>query len=178
MKCKLKDLYNVIDGNQILTVEITEGDAGAWMDEYGDREVELSISSSRKRSNDANAYAWVLIGKLAAKTRQKKEDVYRHIIRDIGDNYEIIRMPYSAIDTFRNAWKKDHIGRVVDMLDSDGKNADVIVYYGSSDYDTKQMTVFIDSVIAECKEQGIETITPREREELLRMWGERYGRVS
>ena len=43
-----------------------------------------------KRSLDANAYCWVLIGKLAAKLRVPPNEVYRQYIQDIGGNYTIV----------------------------------------------------------------------------------------
>jgi hypothetical protein len=38
-------------------------------------------------------------------------------------------------------------------------------------YDTRQMSILIDGVVAECKEQGIETMTPAEIDELKQRWG-------
>lgn len=40
---------------------------------------------------------------------------------------------------------------------------------GSSTYDTKEMSELINGLVAECKEQGIETLPP---EELARMMAE------
>ena len=42
---------------------------------------------------------------------------------------------------------------------------------GSSEYDTGEMSRFIDGVISECKELGIQTMTPDEIEELKQKWG-------
>ena len=38
---------------------------------------------------------------------------------------------------------------------------------GSSDYDTKEMSVLINGLVEECKEQGIETIPPDELRRIL-----------
>lgn len=169
-------LHHYDNLSRVLEILITDGNPNELMDSYGEKELDITITDQKqKRSLNANAYAWELIGKLAAKLRLKKEEVYLHIIRDIGDNYEIIRMPDKSVDAFRIAWKENHLGRIIDVLDSDGTTADVIVYYGSSDYDTRQMSIFIDSIVAECRENGIETITPRERDALLREWGKRYA---
>ena len=47
----------------------------------------------------------------------------------------------------------------------------VCCYYGSSSYDTKQMSDPIDLIVFECKEQGIETMTPDEIESMKAAWG-------
>ena len=47
---------------------------------------------------------------------------------------------------------------------------DYIVYKGSSEYDTYEMSVLIDGVIHEAEQLGIPTITPREAERLLERW--------
>ncbi len=46
----------------------------------------------------------------------------------------------------------------------------VMVYYGSSVYDSKEMAHLIDYIVSECKEQGIETLPPWEVERLKKEW--------
>ena len=44
------------------------------------------------------------------------------------------------------------------------------VYYGSSTFNTKEMSVFIDGIVSECKELGIETLTSEELERMKAAW--------
>jgi hypothetical protein len=44
------------------------------------------------------------------------------------------------------------------------------VYRGSHTYNTAEMSILIDGTIAECKEQGIETIPPDELERMIGRW--------
>ena len=122
-----------------------------------------------KRSLDANAYAWVLLGKLASKLNLPKEEVYRQIIRDVGDNYEILPIRDEAVDKWISAWEEKGIGWCCDVLGKSklGGYTNVIAYYGSSTYDSKQMSNFISLIVQECEEQDIETATPRELSLLL-----------
>lgn len=46
----------------------------------------------------------------------------------------------------------------------------VNVYYGSSTYDTAQMSRLIDLVVFDCKENGIETMTPEDLARLKGAW--------
>lgn len=42
---------------------------------------------------------------------------------------------------------------------------------GSSEYDTVEMSHFIDRIVEEAKELGIETATPDELERMKQEWG-------
>lgn len=124
-----------------------------------------------ERSLDANAYFWVLAGKLAEKLNSTKEEVYKNYIKDIGGNYGIFCAEDKAVDKLCENWEKRGLGWQTDVFPSKLKGCtNVILYYGSSTYDTKQMSRLIDFVVADCKEQGIETKTPEELERLKSLW--------
>lgn len=125
-----------------------------------------------KRSLDANAYFWVLAGKLGAKVGLPKEEVYRSLIPDVGDNYEIFPIRTDAVEKWIANWESKGTGWVCEILSESNLPGytNVITYYGSSTYDTKQMSRLIELIITECKLQGIETMTPQELSLLLEGW--------
>lgn len=175
---KIADLsLDFLTGKAKLTLEINEKEAvKQGFDELHEAE-KLSIEIKKfrkKRSLDANSYFWVLCGKLAAKTQQSKTDIYRHLIREIGNNFEILPIRNDAVQTFINNWQHGRLGWVCDIIGASkiAGYTNVCVYYGSSTYDSKQMSDLINSVIVECKEQGIETATPNEIAEMLSLWKE------
>jgi hypothetical protein len=47
-----------------------------------------------------------------------------------------------------------------------------LFYKQTHTLDTKEMARIIDGVINECKELGIETITPEEKSKMLSLWGQ------
>lgn len=47
----------------------------------------------------------------------------------------------------------------------------VINYYGSSVYDTKEMSLLIDEIVTQAKELKIEVMSPGEIEQLKEQWG-------
>lgn len=130
-----------------------------------DKNFELTIDTVKvKRSNDANRYFWELVGQLSAKINVPPEDIYRTYIKDIGGNYEVVPIREDAVDTWLSNWRSKGIGWQSEII-GDSKlrgYKNVICYYGSSTYDTRQMRRLIDLCIADCKEQGIETMTPSE----------------
>ena len=138
-----------------------------------DKAYDLTIKEHRnKRSSDANAYAWVLIGKLADVMRIPPNMVYKQAIQSIGGNYEVIPVREDAAAKFKEAWERQGIGwPCVDMGASKISGyRNLRAYYGSSTYDTHQMTQLIDSLVQDCKALGIETLSDEKLSLLVGEW--------
>ena len=171
MRGRLNGLTMNRDGSQNVTVTICS-DFREEYDRLAGAEVEVSIKkASNHRSLDANAYAWVLIDKLAAVLHTDKVDVYRQAILDIGGVSTTVCVQDKALEALRAGWESKGIGWQTETMPSklDGCT-NVILYYGSSSYDTRQMSSLIDHLIQDAEAQGIETITPQRRSELLNQW--------
>lgn len=124
----------------------------------------------QKRSLDSNAYAWVLLGKLQDKLHISKEDIYKSLIKEIG-SYEVIPVKNEAVERFRQAWSKNGLGWITETTKSKLEGfTNVIAYYGSSSYNTSEMSRLIELIVQECKQQEIETMTPNELKSLLESW--------
>ena len=124
----------------------------------------------RRRSLDSNAYAWVLLGKLQDKLHIPKEDIYKSLIKEIG-SYEVIPVKNEAVERFRQAWSKNGLGWITETTKSKLEGfTSVIAYYGSSSYNTSEMSRLIELIVQECKQQDIETMTPNELNSLLESW--------
>lgn len=123
------------------------------------------------RSLDANAYLWVLLTKLQDKLSIPKEELYKNYIQKIGSS-EILPIKNEAVDKFREAWQRNGLGWITETTKSklDGFT-NVIAYYGSSSYNTAEMSRLINEVVDDCKEQNIETKSDNEINNLLKQWG-------
>lgn len=125
-----------------------------------------------RRSLDANAYCWVLIDRLAEKLNESKENVYREYIKHIGGNSEIVCVKNNAVERLCEGWSKNGIGWQTDTFPSKIEGCtNVILYYGSSTYDSSQMHRLLDLIIQDCKQQGIPTETPDEIARMESLWG-------
>lgn len=147
----------------------------AFMDKYVDgRKYVAEIKEKRaKRSLDANAYCWVLIGKLAEDRRLKKTDVYREYIKEMSA-FEIVPIKEEAVDRWVAIWEEKGLGWLCEDMGSCRNTKgykNIKCYYGSSTFNSKEMAHFIDMIVADCKALGIETATPQEVERLKSMWG-------
>lgn len=137
-----------------------------------DKKYVLSIKQfKKKRSLDANAYCWELISKLSKVTRLPVSEIYRAAIKEIGGVSETVCVQNEAVSRLCRAWVHKGLGWQSETFESkiDGCT-NVILYYGSSVYDTAQMSRLIDNIVQECKAFGIETMTPNELEALKAAW--------
>lgn len=127
-------------------------------------EYEVTIKQYRqKRSLDANAYLWVLCGKLAEVAEIPKEDVYRSAIKSVGVS-DVVCVRACGERSLIDGWKNNGIGWFAESMgDSKIEGCrNVTLYYGSSSYNTKEMSRLIDYVVDEAKMCGVETMTPAE----------------
>ena len=136
-----------------------------------DKEKQFEIKEHKvKRSLNANSYCWVLIGKIAEVVGNTKEDVYRDYIKNKGI-YQVITMNSQAVPTFLKIWADKGLGWLCETSETNVQGlTDVIAYYGSSSYNTKQMANFIDYIVQEAKELEIETLPPNELKSLIEGW--------
>ena len=127
----------------------------------------------QKRSLDSNAYFWLLADKVAEKIGISPEEVYRRLIPEIAGNREVICARENAADKLREGWERNGIGWLTDSFKSKIEGCvNVVLYYGSSTYDTKQMSRLIDLIVQEAKQLGIETMTPQELAALKDRWND------
>lgn len=137
-----------------------------------EQQLEIEIKRhNERRSLNANSYCWALIGKIAEKLGNTKEEVYREFIKDKGI-YRVITIDNQAVSTFKKVWEEKGTGWLCEVLSKGNTTTDLIAYYGSSAYNKKQMANLIDFVVQEAKELGIQTATPDEILRLKTMWGE------
>lgn len=133
-------------------------------------ELEVDIHKKRKkRSLDANAYAWVLMDKLAEKLRSTSVEVYREMVRRVGV-FDWVLVTDEAVDDFMITWSMHGIGWMAEKVAKRGNGTVLKVYKGSSVYTVEEMQRLIEEIQSECKLQGIETATPDEITAMIERW--------
>lgn len=119
----------------------------------------------KRRSLNANAYAWVLIGKIADALRASKDDIYLLMLKRYGQS-DLVSV-LASIDVSRYFKYYEEAGRTR----LQGKDfIHYRVYAGSSEYDTREMAILIDGIVDEAKTLGIETLTPDDIERMKAAW--------
>lgn len=148
-----------LDGRAEITFTTSKSVITA-LDQLDQKPLTVTVKVFReKRSLSQNSYMWVLLDKLAEKLNRCKEDIYITLVRDYG-TFEILPVRNDAAKRFIKLWQARGLGWVCEELGEsklDGYTK-LIAYYGSSTYNTKEMTRLIDAVIQECEMQGIQTM--------------------
>ncbi len=126
----------------------------------------------KKRSLDANSYCFVLCQKIAEVIGNTKEYVYKQAIKQVGQ-FELVPIRDDAVERWMQAWESKGLGWQSEILEDsklDGYKK-TINYYGSSVYDTKEMSLLLEEIVGQAKELGIDTMTEIEKQALLSTWG-------
>ena len=167
--------FSYSTGKPLVTFEMNEQRRALDMVDELRTYDKLSLKIGRykqKRSLDANAYCWVLLSKIAEKTNQKVTDIYRAAIKEVGGNSDTVCIQDHAVEQLCAGWQRNGIGWVTDTMPSkiDGCT-NVILYYGSSTYDSVQMHRLIEIILQDCTELNIEVKSAEEIDSLLNSWG-------
>lgn len=114
-----------------------------------------------KRSLSQNAYAWKLITEIGNKINKSKEEVYMQMLKDYGQS-EIISM-LSTIEPKGYFKYYEEIGT---GIVNNKEFTHYKIFKGSSEFNTKEMTIFIDGIIQECTNLEIPTLTLEQIQEM------------
>lgn len=138
------------------------------------KEYEITVKEKRKkRSLDSNALAWAYMDKLAEVMHISKTDIYRGYMREIGGNSDIVCVKNEAIEALVNGWGHGRLGWITETMPSKISGCtNVILYYGSSTFNQKQMNLFIDHIMQDCKQLGIKTPDEEEIDRIIAEWGD------
>lgn len=156
------------NGCLLLSMPIADARAFAYKFKPGEYEIR---PAKKKRSIDANAYAWALINLIAEAVKLPPRDVYKQALENIPNICQIICMKSAAAQDMERLWLKDHIGRRVQTQPSQIPGCTTMfLYFGSSDFDSRQMSMLIDNLIQDAHTLGIETRPQEEINALLEAW--------
>ena len=117
-----------------------------------------------KRSLSANAYAWALINKIADALRKSKEEVYLQMLKDYGQSEFVSVLSNINVKGYFKYYEEYGKGHVEGREFTHYK-----VYKGSSEFNSKEMAILIDGIVQEAKALDIETRTPAEIDEMIRL---------
>jgi len=138
------------------------------------KELAVEVKQYReKRSLNANSYCWVLIGKIAKSWQPPtpEDDVYIEMLKRYGQREpELLSVIAEGAGIVYKA-TKNHCCEVGESELHGKVFKHFAILRGSSEYDTKEMSVLIDGVVSEAKDLGIETMTPAELAGLKQEWG-------
>lgn len=176
---KIKDITRSIAGETIVSLVIEDGSAVPGLTKLYQAGSRLAVKIGKyrkKRSLDANAYHWVLCGKIADALDSDSDSVhydlmvrYGAILRgDDGRAAVITVLPEVDLKRCNIYARRVGTGHV------DGKEfAHYALIKPSREYDSKEMSVLIKGTVLEAQDMGIETLTPAELASMMEAIGNR-----
>lgn len=172
MRARLKDMSIDFASRKQIVSFIIDKDFAEEFDRLKDKPLTVEVKQYReRRSNNANAYMWVLCEKIAQTQGIGAEEVYRHAIREVGVHVPL-PIKAEAVERFQTEWGKRGIGWFAEIVDDsklEGYKL-VFVYYGSSTYTSSEMARLIDNIVQDAQALGIQTDPREELDRLIREW--------
>jgi hypothetical protein len=183
-ECQIKEPSFDMKGNVIANFAVNKAFLEAYEEFKGCEKITLEIKKyKKKRSLDANAYYWVLITKLAKRTRKSNEELHNEMLVHYGFpelvDGQLIRMVLPDTDEADKTVRYSSVYHLKPTTQvKEGKDGTpyrtYIMLRGSHTYNTEEMARLIDGLIYECKSEGMaeaEIASPEEQ----RILKERYG---
>lgn len=171
MEARIAEYSRSIDGKPRVTFEVDAIDELRGLE---GQDLTLEVKPRRtRRSQNANAYFHVLVGKIAeavgiSKARAKNTLLGKYGQREITEDGPLI---ISIISTVDMAEREDIHATPIGYGSAGGRD---FVHYAiikpSHLYDTREMAHLIDGTIEDAKELGIQTLTPNEIERMKAAW--------
>lgn len=138
-------------------------------------EYELYIKRcSKNKTADANAYAWKLISLISAEIGLTPVEVYQQQIMDMYC-YRDVLIKDSDIPEEISDWRKQGIGWLCEIVGPSNQHEGyswLRKYRGSSSFNRTEMSHFIDNIVYEARELGIQTEPPVKINNLKVGWQE------
>lgn len=134
------------------------------LEQSKDKQFEIK-EYKNKRSLNANNYFWELTTELANVLRTDKEEMYFRLLQRYGQSEmvsvvaDIDVKPYFKY--YAEAGESILNGKIFKHYK---------VYKGSSEMDSKEMSILIDGLVSECELQNIPTRSKAEIKSLLESW--------
>lgn len=118
-----------------------------------------------KRSLNANAYLWKLVTEIGNILNKSKEEVYLQMLIDYGQSEMVSILSEIEVKGYFKYYK------LAGTSILNGKEFNHYkIYKGSSEYDTKEMSILLNGVVQEAKNLGIKTKEDYELEKLIEEW--------
>ena len=157
-----------------ITLLLDTRDSISSLEELKDNKLSVEIKKYRKkRSLDANNYFWKLLNEYCEEKGTDTIEEYKERVKRLGifRNFKILA---EQVKTFEKIWTDKGIAWFCEIVDTEyiGNQEFKILcaYYGSSSFNSKQMSRLINDLVEDCKEVGIETKTSEELKSMLEAW--------
>lgn len=128
----------------------------------------------KKRSLDANGMLWACLSDIAKAINPPvdKWEVYLQMLKRYG-KYTYICIKPHMVDAMKLQWRECE---VVGNININGEEAiQMLCYFGSSTYDSKEFSVLLEGVVSEMDQMGLPKPPSKEMRRVIEEWEKKYG---
>lgn len=130
-----------------------------------DRDKEFEVKEYHPHKTTAqNRMLWGCIGDIATALRADKWDIYLKMLKRYG-SYTYICVKPSVVESVKKQWRESE--ELGEIYINGEKAVQMICYFGTSTYNSKELSVLLDGIISEMKEMGLETPSDRELQRII-----------
>ena len=168
---------NFNNGCYDISFELDEGNINE-LDNLNGKKLRIVAKQFReKRSLNSNGYAWHLMQEIAEKIGSTKDEVYLDMLQRYSRAFTHMIVHPEVIPRLSEQYR---VVRDLGEVKVNGQvGHQVQVYFGSSTFDSKEMSVFLDGIVEESRELGIEIIPTSDIDMLKEEWDkERKARYN
>lgn len=161
-------IRNFTTGCNDISFELDEGNISE-IDNLNGKKLRIVVKPYReKRSLNSNGYAWHLMQEIAEKVGSTKDEVYLNMLQRYSRAFTHMIVHPEVIPRLSEQYR---VVRDLGEVKVNGQiGHQVQVYFGSSTFDTKEMSVFLDGIIDECRGLGIDIIPNSDIDRLKEEW--------
>lgn len=174
MECtgKIKEIVRTLEGKIMMTAELEEAFLPELLQMKKHEKLDIKLKKfRRRRSLDANALMWECIGNIAREIGADKWEIYLQVLKKHGQYTYIVVKP-NAVEATQRQWRESE---VVGEYDVNGQKAvQMLCFFGSSTYNTKEFSQLLDGIISDMEMMGLETPTSEKMQRSLELWEERH----
>lgn len=133
-----------------------------------DKPLEIkALPKAINRSLDANKLLWHCLGELSKVRKEDNWALYLEMLRKYGEFTYICVKP-SAVESVKRQWRETQEVGTVNI--NGEESVQLLCFFGSSTYDTKQFSRLLDGVLDEMSKENIPLPTPKELQIALERW--------
>jgi len=154
-----------LQGDLIISFVIDESNQLKNLIELGDEELDIEIDKHRaKRSLNANAYFWKLCDQIAKKIGSDKDSIYKLQLSKYGVFVDC-EVWEKAVEALRREFR-----HVEEISDGYGETKIVRCYFGSSGYNTKEMSDLLNGTRQDAIDLGCDVWDQDQIDALIKTW--------
>ena len=161
-----------LDRKMTLSFDVCPESAGAVKTIYDSlKGTKLAVEVKKwrnRRSLDANAYFWLLTGKIAEVLKTDKDSVYLDLLDQFVVFTHVIVKP-EVVPRMKQEWRL--IKELGEVTVNGKTGVQLQCFFGSSSYDSKEMSRLVDGAIQVAESLSIPTLPDADVKKMKEEWG-------